>query len=364
MIRKLKDRNGLRLLVVRNDGLGDFILTLPLIAALKEQLPMCRITVLAGPVAAALAPMLPDIDEVIVDEGWLLKRHVGRGSKGKDPAAVKAGRTALEARIRAGRFDAAVFAYAEAASAALVHRAGVPLRAGPLRRAFFWRFNAFATRSRKGSRLSEYRLNLGLLRVLGLAERYAAPRLEVEPIPAKGHRPVVLHPYKRNETALSWPLDRFQALAAALAGAGHPVLVVGDADDEPVLAQHFGAMGGVRLSTGNTLAELVSLIAGAAAFVGNSSGPLHLAGLTGTPHVGLFPRNRVSAPARWATLPPPGTGNGSGHEPPPPETYLLSPYAPYNCVTCEREHCPYFNCVAMIRLDQVLAGLEGWGVKV
>ncbi|HNL55037.1 MAG TPA: hypothetical protein PKI36_11560, partial [Turneriella sp.] len=34
-----------KILVIRNDGLGDFILTLPIISALREQIPHARIHV-------------------------------------------------------------------------------------------------------------------------------------------------------------------------------------------------------------------------------------------------------------------------------------------------------------------------------
>lgn len=347
-----------RLLVVRNDGLGDFILTLPLIASLKRQLPDSRVTVLINEALVPLVPLLPDIDGVIADPGVLLKRHRGRYPP-KEAARL---REDLENQVREGRFDAAVLVYAEAASARLVHRAAIPLRAGPLRRPFFWRFNAYFRQSRKEGRRPEYLLNLGYLPLLGLDADYQVPRLAPpqEANPPSG-RPketyALLHPHKRSGTALSWPLENFQELARELMAGGRKVVIIGDEGDRMVLENNFGDLPGVRLEIGLSLPRLTSLISGAACFIGNSSGPLHLAALTGTPHVAFFPQDRVSSPDRWRTLPHPG-------DPPDFRNYLLASRFPVNCVVCAGNRCPYFNCVASIGLDAVKSGLAAWGLNI
>lgn len=342
-----------KILVVRNDGLGDFILTLPLVAALKRQLPGARIHVLVNRGLAGLVPLLPDVAGAVLDEGVLLKRH-----RGLLPAPeARARRAALLEEVRGHAFDLAVLPYAESGSAALVHRAGIPWRAGSGRRWFGWRFNLRNGATRRGSDWAEYELNLTYLETLGLENRYAAPAVKLPRAKAGGKRPyAVLHPHKRSGTALSWPLENFTALARGLAEAGLEVVAVGDAADAPVLNGAFPAGAGVRVETGLPLPQLAALLAGARLFVGNSSGPLHLAGLVGTPHVGFFPQNRVSAPARWRTLPMAGA-------PERHDTYLLASAFPKNCVRCELERCRFFNCVASIPQERVWAALDAWGVE-
>ncbi|MDH4249141.1 MAG: glycosyltransferase family 9 protein, partial [Deltaproteobacteria bacterium] len=334
-------------LVVRNDGLGDFILTLPLIAAIKAQRPKARVTVLASRAMLPLVEMLPDLDAALPDEGVLLKRHRERFSA----AERKAREAELFQAVRDGGFDAALVVYAESATARLIHRAGIALRAGPLR-PFSWRFNAFFARSRKRSLHPEYTLNLGYLPLLGLEERFAQPRLRLAAVEAR--RGVVLHPYKRNETALSWPLERFVDLSRRLAAGGEEVTVVGDPADTPILNSQFGGQARVTVRTDLTLAQLMGQLAATRLFVGNSSGPLHLAALAGAPHIGLFPRNRVSAPSRWRTLPVSGA-------PANPARYLLSPEVPRECVVCERERCPHFNCMTRIGESALWEAMRGWG---
>ena len=348
-----------KILVVRNDGLGDFVLTLPLISALKKALPQAEVHVLVSGVVEQLLPLLPDITGGIVDEGVLLKRHRGRFSAQE---TLKK-RTALLREIQDARFDAAIFSYAEKESAALIHRAKIPIRVGPLRRGFFWRFNRHNTKSRKGSSKSEFELNLESLTSLGFSPAYTTPSLTIpspeRPLP-KGEY-VVMHPYKRSGTALTWPMERFAAVAQAWAKAGVQVVIVGDQEDTAVLQERFGGTAatgsmGILIETGLSLPGLAALIGNAALFVGNSSGPLHLAGLTKTPHVGFFPQNRVSAPARWQTLPWEQT-------PKDPADFLLASEFHRNCVGCDAERCPHFNCVASIPSAQLASAIQAWGLN-
>jgi len=347
-----------RVLVVRNDGLGDLILTLPLIASLKKQWPQCRVTVLMNAALAPLAPLLGDVEDIIADPGVLLKRHLS----GVSPEVRRAGEATLIEEVRAGGFDAALLPYAESATARLVHRAGIPLRVGPLRRAFFWRFNRHVRQTRRGSDRAEFHLNLDYLTPLGLGTGYAPPTLLLGS-GWSGNRPqsvgeyVVLHPHKRSGTALTWPLEHFVALGEGLNQAGYAVTVVGDEADRPVLegafAKHFWA----QMAIGRPLTELGRLIAAAQLFVGNSSGPLHLAGLVGTPHVAFYPQDRVSAPARWRTLPTPGAPQAF-------RDYLLATTFPKACVACVGPRCPYYPCVASLTLADAWQAIAAWGLRV
>lgn len=347
---------GARVLVVRNDGIGDFVHTLPLIASLKEQRPDIRICVLVQEALLPLIPWLPQIETALGDVGVLLKRHQSRFSA----VERRARQHELLVRLREKNFAAALFPYVESASAALVHRAGVPLRVGPLRKVFFWRFNRFQYDSRRSSRRSsrrtEYALNLKLLRCLNLFPRYVPPRLEFpQPLPAQRSvvedprsREVLLHPLKKNCTALPWPLERFVQLAQRLRKRNVRVGVLGDAEEAPQLRAAFADLSGVRLWTDLDLHGLMTRIARAAALVGNSSGPLHLAALAGIPHVGLYAQNQLAS--RWYPLPWVNTQRTQNH---PTPAHWLSPKFPKRCIYCT-PRCVYYNCLARgIRVEDV-----------
>lgn len=108
----------------------------------------------------------------------------------------------------------------------------------------------------------------------------------------------VVHPGAA-ATARRWPSDRYAGVAAALAVAGHDVVVTGGPGEEE-LATAVATPAGVRTMTGLDLAGLRAVVGGARLLVCGDTGPAHLASAYGTPSVLLF--GPVS-PARWG--PPP-----------------------------------------------------------
>lgn len=112
----------------------------------------------------------------------------------------------------------------------------------------------------------------------------------------------VLHPGS-GSPAKNWPADRFLGLGRRLVAEGRAVrFVLGEVEAERWDAEataSFAAVGEVRRPA--TLLELLACCAGAGCFVGNDSGPGHLAAIVGVPTVSLFgPTNA----AQWRPLGP------------------------------------------------------------
>lgn len=81
-----------------------------------------------------------------------------------------------------------------------------------------------------------------------------------------------------------WALDRYQRLVTRLRAQGYRVQVACDPDQ-----RHWWLQGGEpRVATPRTVAELLSLLDRAGAFVGNDSGPGHLAAFVGVPTFTVF----------------------------------------------------------------------------
>jgi len=102
----------------------------------------------------------------------------------------------------------------------------------------------------------------------------------------------------------SWPADRFAAVARALAAQGREVVLTGSAaerDRATAVAAAADLPGPANLAGRTGLAELAALIADAALLVSVDTGAAHLASAYGTPSVVLFGPAPVS---RWG--PPPG----------------------------------------------------------
>lgn len=132
---------------------------------------------------------------------------------------------------------------------------------------------------------------------LGRPGDWPAPRAaHAEPAGSEAP-PVLLHPGS-GAAAKCWPADRFVALGRALTARGQRVrFVLGEVEYErwtEAAVRALRAEFDVRLTA--TLAELEALLRIAAAFVGNDSGPAHLAAALGVRTIALF---GPTSPAVW-----------------------------------------------------------------
>jgi ADP-heptose:LPS heptosyltransferase len=113
---------------------------------------------------------------------------------------------------------------------------------------------------------------------------------------------VVVHP-GATDPRRRWPVERFGEVAGRVAAAGARVVVVGDSSDVTAAEEIVRAArravpdgdsdadgGGRILSVAGslTLSDLVGLLSAADAFLGNDSGPRHLAQAVGCPTVSIF----------------------------------------------------------------------------
>ncbi|MES2201191.1 MAG: hypothetical protein V4498_02960, partial [candidate division FCPU426 bacterium] len=131
-----------RVLVVRNDKIGDLILATPLLDALKRE--GCFVGVLASPYAAPLLETDPAVDVLIQDLEGAVEAVHGQG------------------------FDAALLLWGNARNAWKLLRAGIPERIGASSRPFsFLLTRRLAIRRSQGAK-SEAEYNLDFLAGLGL----------------------------------------------------------------------------------------------------------------------------------------------------------------------------------------------------
>lgn len=173
-----------------------------------------------------------------------------------------------------------------------------------------------------------------VLRVAGLPWEALAPR--VHAAAPRDSRKVLLHAGS-NWDRRRWPLDRFAALAASLAGQGWRVTLM-PAEAGPLPAPPDG----VRVLTATSLSELREELASAALFIGNDSGPLHLAAALGTPCLALFGPNLVERSGPWP-LPGPASPHRALWEEVP-------------CRPCAQVRCvqPWDWCMGKLPVERVL----------
>src|SRR6266566_8598714 len=114
-----------RILAIRLDNLGDVLVTTPALHAIKNSLPLARLTLLVSPVGAQVAHLNPDIDDLIVYEApWMDPWHKLAQDSQREQQMI--------ATIRERHFDGAIiftsFRQSPLPAAYLCYLADIPLR--------------------------------------------------------------------------------------------------------------------------------------------------------------------------------------------------------------------------------------------
>jgi ADP-heptose:LPS heptosyltransferase len=296
-----------RILVVRLDGLGDVLMTTPAIRALAgvgRRTPR-EIALLTSPAGAALAPLLPDVDEMIVAEPPWLKPGEGRVRPADDDAADL---QLLAERLREGRFDGAAICTVQSQSALptalLCLMAGIPLRLAHARENPYRLLTDWIPDPEPLAPVRhEVRRQLDLVAAIGATVEDERLSVRVPPGAARairellgvigvrrGDRWAVVHP-GASAPSRRYPIEALARVIRALVQE-HGVRVVltgGPAETEAVAELQSAAGPGAVPFTGSLdLAHLAALLAVAPVFIGNNSGPAHLAAAVGTPVVDLY----------------------------------------------------------------------------
>jgi ADP-heptose:LPS heptosyltransferase len=284
-----------RVLAVRLDSDGDVLLTGPAVRALGVLGP---VDVLASPQGARAAALLPGVDEVLTfDAPW----------SGYRPAVFDQAAVAQVVGAVADRRYARAVVFTSAhqsplPTALLLRMAGVQHVAATSED---YPGSLLDVRHRRPAGLHEAEAALDLAHAAGghlpagddgrLAVRRPLPRTG-DLVPDGPY--VVLHPGASVPARAPRPEDA-HALAAALAGAGWPVVVTGGPLERGLTAHVCGDVPGVVDLGGRTdLPTLAAVLAGAAVVVVGNTGPAHLAAAVGTPVVSLFAP--VVPADRWA----------------------------------------------------------------
>jgi ADP-heptose:LPS heptosyltransferase len=117
--------------------------------------------------------------------------------------------------------------------------------------------------------------------------RQEIPRAKLFADPAPGRQPyAVIHPFAARPDK-AWPADRFLEIASSLPF--DPIFLAGPTDDLSPFKNFQTSRESLKVTK--------SLIAGASLFIGNDSGPAHIAAAFGIPVVVLF---GPSDPITWA----------------------------------------------------------------
>ena len=260
-----------KILVIRGGAIGDFILTLPAIAAIRRQFPEAHLEVLGYPHIIQLAQAGGLVDRVQSIEARALAGFFARH-----------GSLAPELADYFSDFDVIVSYLYDPDD---IFRTNIG-------RCSTAQFLVGPYRPNERERLHATRVYLQPLERLAIFEADHLPRLKIGTPEEKCDKPrtVVLHPGSGSEKK-NWPEEKWADLLQHLVSSTdfHLLLVGGEAEGERL--QRLAAAlppARTRVAQSLPLAELACLLQECEVFVGHDSGISHLAAAVGLPGIVLW----------------------------------------------------------------------------
>ena len=334
----------MKILVRVPNWVGDAVMSVPALEAIRNSRADAEISILARPGVAALffgqsfADRILEYDDRGKHRGWL-------------------GREKLIRQLRGEKFDCAVLLQNAFEAAWLMWRAGIPRRIGYSRDAR----GALLTNAVRVPRPGEIPLHeshyyLELLRRAGWIEF----RGEVKPIrlqipeTARDSAEIALRRAGARDTAWRcaiapgasygaakcWPPERFASLADRLISeCGADVIFFGTPEERQIVALICEKMKlrPISLAGETSMGDLPALFSACSMFIGNDSGAMHVAAAAGIPVVGIF-----------------GSTDPEGTAPVTQQFSLIR--EPVSCSPCFLRQCPVdHRCMTRISVDSVFS---------
>ena len=331
-----------RLLIRGTNWIGDVVMTLPAIAAIRTTWPGAKLFVLAKPWVAEVYRRSSDVDEVILFEEP--GRHAGIGGKWR-----------LAAELRRYRFDCAILLQNAIEAAIIARLAGIPCRAGYNTdgRGFLLTHSVGRIAAIRGVHQIDYYLEM--VRALGClpAGRSVCLRRDDDGVSEAffnergirvGHPLIGIAPGAAFGPAKKWFPERFAAVADRLIDdtGAQAILFGSEGDRESTGEVRKNARHPLLDMAGKTnLREAVALISRCDLFIANDTGLMHIAGALGIPMVAIF-----------------GSTNPKTTSPLGEASIVIHHDVP--CSPCLKPICPTdFRCMELIGVDEVYHAARG-----
>jgi heptosyltransferase-2 len=280
-----------KILVVRNDRFGEFLLIIPALRALKEKFKDAKIFAVVDPYVKELAKAISYIDEIIT---WGNRKHKFREI------------LFFSHKLRKENFDLCIIFNPSKEFNIISFLSGIPIRVGYARKWDFLLTHKIEDKKYLGLK-HEIDYNLELVRIIGADTDDKSLNLEIKEkiyIPQIDNykNSVVVHPWT-SDSIKQWPIEYFRDLVLRLAKElNEKVIVIGGKENLDISQKYFSDLDEsiINLTGKTTLLELAVILKNSKILISLDSGPVHLASCVDTPVLAIF-RNDIPAksPIRW-----------------------------------------------------------------
>jgi lipopolysaccharide heptosyltransferase II len=309
-----------RLVVRSSNWLGDAVMSIPAVQAMKNGRPDCRVTIVCQSKLVPLWKEVAEVNDIV---------SIQNQSVFSTARAIRA----------AGPFDAAVVFPNSLRSALEIRLAGVPLRVGYRGHSRSWLLNQIVRKRRNTGRIEHQATTyLRIAHELG-ADIIASRFVRREPRKAgTGRLNLALCPGAEYGPAKRWLPERFAAVAVGVsAEKSAKWMLFGTAADAAageIVATALGENVVNRIGK-TSLADLITELQSCRLLLTNDTGTMHLAAFLGIPTVALF---GSTEPLKTAPL-------GDGH-------VIVRHHV--ECSPCFLRECPIdFRCMKAVTVEEV-----------
>lgn len=300
----------MKILVIRNDKLGDFMLAYPSFALAKMNLPDTEVHALVPGYTQPLANVCNWIDKVIIDPG----KNAGL-QKNID----------LLNKLKQEKYDAVITLFSTTRIGMLTMLAGIPYRLAPATKIAQVFYNHRLVQRRSLSEKPEYIYNMDLvcyfLQSQGVNNIFnpvlpylSFPETEISALRREfiqennipeTHKLIFIHAGSGGSAVNLTPQQYAQLAENINSKNGHTIILTagpGEINVANTVASYLSKTACIIYESKKGVLNFTKYISIADLFVSGSTGPLHIAGALDIPTAGFYPSRRSATPLRWQTL--------------------------------------------------------------
>lgn len=285
-----------RILAVRNDRFGEFLLNIPALRALKESYASSELFLVVDPYVEELAKCIDFVDEVII---WPNKKRTFS-------EILK-----FSKELKDKKFDACVILNPSKEFNIISFLAGIPIRVGYARKLGFLLTHKMEDKKYLGTK-HEVEYNLELVRLIGAETQDKGLTLKVDEhiinellgnFNLQGFTGLVaIHPWT-SDPVKQWAVSNFRELAKRIIKElNRKVVIIGGKEELNNSIELFHNFDNnlVNITGKTTLKQLAAFLKKCKLLISCDSGPVHLACCVGTPVIAIF-RNDIpqKGSTRW-----------------------------------------------------------------
>ena len=326
------------ILIRGTNWIGDAVMTIPAVNAVRNAFPQARISLLAKPWLAEVYRLCPSLDEIILfhDPG----SHAGM-----------MGKIRLANELKTRKFAAAILLQNAIEAAIITWWAGIPIRAGYNSDGRGLLLTHSVQRTEAIRKVHQIEYYLEMVKSLGCPSAGTDVRLrpgqEYDALAEKlfdahgiGREGMLIGvaPGATYGPAKRWYSDRFAAVADRLMDEFSARIILFGSKDDRESADHVQGHSHyplINLAGKTNLKEAVAVMARCSLFISNDSGLMHVAGALNIPTVAIF-----------------GSTNPVATAPVGDKSVVI--YKGASCSPCLKETCPTdYRCMDMISVDDV-----------